>query len=171
MLPINLVDGKNLLFGNKYLRDFCKDLSLDKRLEHKKIFVISIIGAQSSGKSTLLNYLFRCQFETSAGRCTKGMYFNICELDDKVIWLIDTEGLLSLNARDQLFDNKIATFVLSISDIVVINNKGELTSQLRDMLEICTFAMKYLRKEDKVGTFKPQKLIFALRDQAMPQEG
>jgi hypothetical protein len=77
--------------------------------------------------------------------------------------------LASLNARDPLFDNKIATFVLSISNIVIINNKGELNNQLRDMLEICTFAMKHLRKEDKVGNFKPQKLIFALRDQAMPK--
>ena len=42
---------------------------------------------------------------------------------------------------------------------------------MRDMLEICTFAMKYLRKEDKAGTFKPQKLIFALRDQTMPKSG
>lgn len=97
------------------------------------------------------------------------MYFNICEFEDKVIWLIDTEGLASLNARDPLFDNKIATFILSISNIVIINNKGELNSQMRDMLEICTFAIKYLRKEDKVGTFKPQKLIFALRDQTMPK--
>ena len=124
MHPINLVDGKNLLFGNKYLKDFCQKLSLEKKFEGKKVYIISVVGAQSSGKSTLLNYLFRCQFETSAGRCTKGMYFNICEMDDKVIWLIDTEGLLSLNARDPLFDNKIATFVLSISDIVIINNKG-----------------------------------------------
>ena len=92
------------------------------------------------------------------------MYFNICELDDKVIWLIDTEGLLSLNARDPLFDNKIATFVLSISDIVIINNKGELTTQMRDMLEICTFPLKFLRKDVNIRTFKPQKLIFALQD-------
>ena len=100
------------------------------------------------------------------------MYFNICELDDKIIFVIDTEGLLSMSGRaDPYFDNRIATFVLSMSDIVIINNRGELTSQLREMIQICTFAMKYLRKEDKVGTFKPQKLMFALRDQSMPKEG
>jgi hypothetical protein len=30
--------------------------------------------------------------------------------------------------------------------------------------------MKYLRKEDQTGKFIPQKLIFALRDQAMPKK-
>lgn len=74
------------------------------------------------------------------------MYFSICELEDKVIWLIDTEGLFSLNARDPLFGNKIATFVLSISDIVIINNKGELAGGIVGLLEACTYTMKYLRK-------------------------
>lgn len=152
MFPINLVDGKNLIFGNKYLKDFCKALSSTIKFSNKKIFVISVIGAQSSGKSTLLNYLFRCQFSTAPGRCTKGMYFNICEFDDKIIWLIDTEGLLSLSAKHQFFDNRIATFVLSISNLIIINNKGELNTQMRDMLQICTFAMKYLKKENKIHT-------------------
>jgi hypothetical protein len=39
--------------------------------------VVSVIGTQSSAKSTLMNYLFKCDFATSAGRCTKGVYFTI----------------------------------------------------------------------------------------------
>lgn len=35
---------------------------------------VIILGPQSSGKSTLLNYLFGCDFKTSEGRCTKGVY-------------------------------------------------------------------------------------------------
>lgn len=35
---------------------------------------ITILGPQSSGKSTLLNYLFGCDFKTSEGRCTRGVY-------------------------------------------------------------------------------------------------
>jgi len=38
--------------------------------------------------------------------------------------VIDTEGLISISSRDNLFDNRVATFVLSISNIVIINNKG-----------------------------------------------
>ena len=39
-----------------------------------EILVISVIGPQSSGKSLLLNTLFGTQFQSSAGRCTKGVY-------------------------------------------------------------------------------------------------
>lgn len=39
-----------------------------------RAIVISILGPQSSGKSTLLNFLFGCDFATSEGRCTRGVY-------------------------------------------------------------------------------------------------
>jgi hypothetical protein len=41
-----------------------------------------------------------------------------------VIVILDTEGLLSVSARDTVFDNQIATFVLKISNLIIINNKG-----------------------------------------------
>ena len=50
----------------------------------KPIVVVSVIGVQSSGKSTLLNYLFGCEFETHAGRCTKGLFISLLETHDKV---------------------------------------------------------------------------------------
>ncbi|CAG8440904.1 1062_t:CDS:10 [Ambispora gerdemannii] len=43
---------------------------------NRQLLAISVIGLESSGKSTLLNYLFKCGFSTSAGRCTKGMYMS-----------------------------------------------------------------------------------------------
>ncbi len=39
-----------------------------------KTVVITILGPQSSGKSTLLNFLFGCDFAASEGRCTRGVY-------------------------------------------------------------------------------------------------
>jgi len=39
-----------------------------------KAIVITVLGPQSSGKSTLLNFLFGCDFATSEGRCTRGVY-------------------------------------------------------------------------------------------------
>ena len=59
--------------------------------------------------------------------------------------VIDTEGLLSVSSHDHVFDNRIATFVLSISNLVILNHKGELNSNQRDLLYICMFAMKFLR--------------------------
>ena len=43
-------------------------------LREEKTIVISVLGPQSSGKSTLLNFLFGCDFATSEGRCTRGVY-------------------------------------------------------------------------------------------------
>lgn len=40
----------------------------------EKVVVISVLGPQSSGKSTLLNFIFGCDFATSVGRCTRGVY-------------------------------------------------------------------------------------------------
>lgn len=38
--------------------------------------------------------------------------------------VIDTEGLMSVSARDRVFDIQIACFTFMISDIAIINNKG-----------------------------------------------
>ena len=56
--------------------------------------MISIIGTQSSAKSTLLNFLFGSNFETRAGRCTKGLNLTLYEYvpSNCYILVIDTEG-------------------------------------------------------------------------------
>ena len=59
--PINLIDGNTLLFGNSFLKTFFEEIS-KKIPSNKKVFVVSVIGIQSSAKSTLMNYLFNCRF-------------------------------------------------------------------------------------------------------------
>jgi len=153
--PLNLVNGKTLKFGNELFKEI-----FENDIDGEKIFIISIIGAQSSAKSTLLNVLFGCGFSTSAGRCTKGIYISLLRHPSGFkIMVIDTEGLLSVMARDHEFDNLIATMTFSCSHVVIINNRGEINTKLRDLLEICVFAIKHL----KLATIKP-KIIFALRD-------
>lgn len=44
-----------------------------RRGRNSKLVVITILGPQSSGKSTLLNFLTGAKFHVSAGRCTKGL--------------------------------------------------------------------------------------------------
>lgn len=58
-----------------------------------------------------------------------------------VIVVLDTEGLLSVSARDTAFDNQIATFVLKVSNIIIINNKGEINSHLRELLKVCMYVL------------------------------
>ncbi len=55
--------------------------------------------------------------------------------------MIDTEGLLSVSARDHSFDVQITSFVMLISDLVIINNKGEINTTLRDLLGVCVYAI------------------------------
>jgi hypothetical protein len=59
-----------------------------------------------------------------------------------VIVVLDTEGLLSVSAkRDTAFDHQIASFVLKVSNLILINNKGELTTTLQHMLEVCLYVL------------------------------
>ena len=45
--------------------------------ENSSIVTLTVIGEQSSAKSSLLNSMFGCNFRTSAGRCTIGMYLGM----------------------------------------------------------------------------------------------
>jgi len=65
----------------------------------EELFVISIIGPQSTGKSTLLNFLLKTAFQMSAGRCTNGLYASLLKTDfpkAKDCLVLDSEGLLSI---------------------------------------------------------------------------
>ena len=64
-----------------------------------------------------------------------------------MIVVLDTEGLLSVSARDSAFDNQIATFVLKVSNLIIINNKGEITSTMKDLLKVCMYVLHCLHKD------------------------
>lgn len=151
---INLINGSTLVFGNEIL------YNLFKLINSKTFFVISIIGPQSSAKSTLMNYLFGCGFDTSSVRCTKGLYISIMNHErlGKIL-ILDTEGLMTLTARDPIFDKQICTFAFSISNIVIINMKGQINNKIKDLLEVCLYAMKVFQFSERKPT-----LLWALRD-------
>ena len=92
--------------------------------------VLTIIGPQSSGKSTLLNFLFGCDFMTSTGRCTKGIYGTYIKSTNfrayDSILILDTEGLLAIMDSSEkeermMFDRRVCLFALAVSDYVFIN--------------------------------------------------
>jgi predicted GTPase len=92
--------------------------------------ILSIVGPQSSGKSLLLNTLFGAQFLSSAGRCTRGVYGCLLDIKGsdkfKKILILDTEGIQSTEATDPSFDKRVVFYILSISHMVLICNKGEM---------------------------------------------
>lgn len=88
-----IIDGDSLYMPKRILKAAFKNLN-------ETVLIISAIGPQSAGKSTFLNFLFRCDFMTSIGRCTKGIYgtyiksVNVSSYD--CILILDTKGLLSI---------------------------------------------------------------------------
>ena len=117
----------------------------------KKLFVISVLGIQSSGKSTLLNTMFGINFPVSSGRCTRGVFMQMIkvkkslkkELGYDYLVLLDTEGLRAPELSGSLSykrDNEMATFIVGLGDIALINIKGESHSEVQDILEITVIA-------------------------------
>lgn len=156
--PVQLLFGSPLQCAGQFLVEVLKDLGSQY---HRELFVVSVIGIQSSAKSTLMNFLFGCGFATSAGRCTRGLYCSLMECEKRTLLILDTEGLMSLEAEGGgIFDAQLALMAMACSHLVIINHKGELSRQLQDLLEVCLFAMQHL----KVCRIQP-KLLFVLRDQ------
>ena len=113
----------------------------------KKIFILGVLGIQSSGKSTLLNTMFGLKFAVSAGRCTRGIFMQLLPVEKKdfdfdYILVIDTEGLRSSELQQQHYDhdNELATLVIGLSDLTILNIKGEDLSEVKDILEIAVHA-------------------------------
>ncbi|RIB03906.1 hypothetical protein C2G38_729800 [Gigaspora rosea] len=163
--PIQILEGASLRTLNS---DFLSSvLSRIMSNSKRQLIVLSIIGPESSGKSTLLNCLFQCGFSTSAGRCTKGAYMSYRhtfykekELD---VLIIDSEGMGSTAAKYILrrtdFDKKMTFFGLMCSQILIVNTKG-LTRETSDTLEVSSHHLDALNIRD---SNKP-RICFVLRD-------
>ena len=132
-----------------------------------KITTISVLGIQSSGKSTLLNTMFGLKFSVSAGRCTRGIYaqllsvdLDISKLNCNYMLVLDTEGLRSTEEGSIRYnhDNELSTFVVGLADIILINVKGETIAELENVLQIVAHA--FVRFKQKTTDLKlPQTAL------------
>ncbi|XP_074511552.1 interferon-induced very large GTPase 1-like [Sebastes fasciatus] len=128
-----------------------------KKLGDKRVFVLSVLGVQSSGKSTMLNAMFGLQFAVSAGRCTKGAFMQLVKMSEEIkkdfqfdyVLVVDTEGLRALelegNATLQ-HDNELATFVVGLGNMTLINIFGENPADMQDVLQIVVQAFMRMKK-------------------------
>ncbi|MBN3319960.1 GVIN1 GTPase, partial [Atractosteus spatula] len=147
--PLELMDGDAAHVPLVWIEAVLDKLT--ERLGDRKVFVLSVLGVQSSGKSTLLNTMFGLQFTVSAGRCTRGAFMQLVRVSEEVraqlqydfVLVVDTEGLRSpelSNKTTLSHDNELATFIIGIGDMTVINIMGENPSEMQDILQICVQA-------------------------------
>ncbi|OQR80995.1 hypothetical protein THRCLA_11895 [Thraustotheca clavata] len=129
--PIELMDGDAAMVNVIWIKAILNQL--DDVLSNARIFVLSIMGVQSSGKSTLLNYMFGVRFCTSVSRCTRGVNLQLLQCDDRseyeYILLLDTEGIRSpehIGEEDTILP----------ADATIILTKGESTTTISEILPI-----------------------------------
>ncbi|RDY08984.1 Protein ROOT HAIR DEFECTIVE 3-like 2, partial [Mucuna pruriens] len=131
--------------------------------------VVSIMGPQSSGKSTLMNHLFHTSFremDAFRGRSqtTKGIWMAKCVGIEPSTIAMDLEGTdgRERGEDDTAFEKQSALFALAVSDIVLINmwchDIGREQAANKPLLKTVFQVMMRL--------FSPRKttLLFVIRD-------
>ncbi|XP_069507893.1 interferon-induced very large GTPase 1-like isoform X3 [Ambystoma mexicanum] len=155
--PLELIDGDASNIPLQWIADVLTELNI--KLEgQSRIVVITVLGVQSTGKSTLLNTMFGLQFSVSSGRCTRGAFMLLMKVKDNLkedlgcdfILVIDTEGLKApeLAKLEDTYehDNELATLVIGLSDITIVNIAMENATEMKDILQIVVHA--FLRMEE-----------------------
>ena len=146
--PVELMDGDASHVPVTWVSAILDQLiSFHKK---KRLFVISVLGIQSTGKSTMLNTMFGLQFNVSAGRCTRGAFMQLLPVEATLqklsfdyVLLVDTEGLRApelSSIESVLHDNELATFVIGLADVAIINIYGESPGDLNDILQTAVHA-------------------------------
>ncbi|KAI5665460.1 hypothetical protein M9H77_15313 [Catharanthus roseus] len=163
-----LVDGDGN-FNITGLENFTKEVKLvECGLSYA---VVSIMGPQSSGKSTLLNNLFHTNFremDAFKGRSqtTKGIWMAKCVGIEPCTIVMDLEGTdgRERGEDDTAFEKQSALFALAVSDIVLINiwchDIGREQASNKPLLKTVFQVMMRL--------FSPRKttLMFVIRDKS-----
>lgn len=152
--PIELMDGDESYVPLKWVAAVFDKIS--EKLQDKQVFVLSVLGLQSSEKSTLLNAMFGLQFNFSAGRCTQGVYMQSLKVEEMLreqlgfdfLLVVDTEGLRAseLINKEQNEEHKLATFVIGLGNLTLINIFGKDLSEIQDILQIAIHAFLRMKQ-------------------------
>ncbi len=153
--PVELMDGDAAHVPVIWISAVLDELI--QNLGDQRVFVLSVLGIQSSGKSTMLNAMFGLQFAVSAGRCTRGAFMQLVRVSDEMrtlltfdyILVVDTEGLRALELAGRStrhHDNELATFVVGLGNLTLINIFGENPSEMHDILQIVVQAFLRMKK-------------------------
>lgn len=153
--PIELMDGDAAHVPLTWIHGVLDEVI--KKLGDQRVFVLSILGIQSTGKSTMLNAMFGLQFAVSAGRCTRGAFMQLLKVTEEMkddfrfdyVLVVDTEGLraLELAGKETVHhDNELATFVIGLGNMTLINIFGENPAEMQDIIQIAVQAFMRMKK-------------------------
>ncbi len=117
-----------------------------QKLGDQRVFVLSVLGLRGSGKSTMLNTMFGLQSAVSAGRTTRGAFMQLVRVSDEMktqmntdyILVVETKGLRALELAGRStkhHDNELATFVVGLGNLTLINIYGENPAEMQDILQ------------------------------------
>ncbi|XP_053388866.1 interferon-induced very large GTPase 1-like [Mercenaria mercenaria] len=152
---LELIDGESFYMPYRWTKIVLQQV--DRCIDSAKVMTLSVLGLQSSGKSTLLNTMFGSQFSTRTGRCTRGVHVQLIPANTSsfkeiispfsYVLVADTEGLRSpeLSHVQHEHDNELATVITGIGDITMLNIMGENTSEIRDILQVIVHAFMRLK--------------------------
>ncbi len=147
--PLEIMDGDAAHVPSKWINAVLQEVEV--MLGDASVFILSVLGLQSTGKSTLMNTAFGLQFNVSAGRCTRGAFMQLLPINEDLreevksdyILIIDTEGLRAPELDSQkthAHDNELATFVIGLADVTLINIFGESPGDMDDILQTAVHA-------------------------------
>jgi GTPase Era involved in 16S rRNA processing len=173
---IELMDGDNSFIWMTWIKAVLNalDTSIRKevgRKDNAQGIALSIMGLQSSGKSTMLNSMFNSKFAVAAGRCTKGIYMLPVMLDKELraqfnnqfdyILMFDTEGLrameLGMSNDNRVKDNEMATTSVSVADVTLINSMRMQNTELYELLGIVSTAILKFQQKDNAFLRKQEE--------------
>ncbi|KAM7510772.1 hypothetical protein LguiB_009647 [Lonicera macranthoides] len=167
--PIVLIHENGTL-NEAGLADFVKE----EKMAEGGHFLISIMGPQSSGKSTLLNRIFETNFAVmdaniTRGAITHGIWLAKSPTADNCTLVMDLEGSDGNNRGedDTNFEKQTAVFAFALSDILLINmwshSVGCVQAASIPLLRSIFEARRKLKIDDSKTT-----LWFVLRDYTEP---
>ncbi|KAM9398969.1 up-regulator of cell proliferation-like [Salvelinus alpinus] len=158
--PVELLDGDASNIPLKWISAVLTQLHTLVQ-SNSKILVVTVLGVQSTGKSTLLNTMFGVQFAVRSGRCTRGAFMLLIKVNKELkeelkcdfIMIIDTKGLKSpeLSQLDDSYehDKELATLVIGLSDVIIINIAMENSTEMKDILQIVVHAFIRMKEVGK----------------------
>lgn len=177
--PIELFNGEHVSVPDTWLGGVMEELELLAGTSqfNPRISVMTVVGLQSSGKSTFLNNLFNLSFAATNDKCTSGSNAVMLPVAQSgragslgrpdYLIVIDTEGIGSpenlnqaLKQRTGSMDAKDTTMLLfniGVSIVSVINSMKEFGSE---MVRIVALLMRSLMDLDECKVNPMMSFVF-----------